>query len=485
MKRDKLLFFDWRDIQCGNLAWIAPDGARHGVSNPPEPQVPMRAEPRAVPWGIRLEAQPARKTDKVDDWKGWGRILWDQGRYRSWYFEINGHAKLGSGSPAHAAPPSSVVICGVESDDGFHWGPPTRSQIHVEGHQGFDGVSFFIDPAAPPAQRYKFIYCARIPEEKYYSKYLKEYMQRPARHRDERISEQRVYGMFAAASPDGVEWTALPEPFMLHPSDTDTTVLWDPDIERYVMYTRMMRQGRRWVGRAEAQDFMHWGPVEPLFWPRLDDPPDYDIYLNGHSFYPGHPEYRVMFPMFYMRYTERSEVRLYSSADGMAWNQVPGPPVIEPGGPGAWDCEFIGNGKDLVHFGAGRIATPYSGTAYPHKHPRWPAVWDAWSMAWAWWPEDRLCAVQADRQGEFWTAPVVPAGRQLCLNLRTPMAGQVRVGIEGVPGRSAADCDPLWGDHLAQTVTWGGQADIGAAEGQPIALHFQLRCAELFSAAFV
>jgi hypothetical protein len=192
-----------------------------------------------------------------------------------------------------------------------------------------------------------------------------------------------------------------------------------------------------------------------------------------------------MFPMVYMRYTERSEVRLYSSADGIAWSQVPGRPVIEPGAPGEWDCEFIGSGKDLVPFGPGRIAIPYSGTTYPHKHPRWPAVWDAWNLGWAWWPEDRLCGLQAEYQGEFWTVPVVPAGRQVRLNFRTPMAGMVRVGIEGVAGRSVEECDPLVGDRVDQVVTWRGQPELGAPVGQPVVLRLQLRCAELFSVAFV
>ena len=67
---------------------------------------------------------------------------------------------------------------------------------------------------------------------------------------------------------------------MLHPSDTDTTVLWNETLERYVMYTRMMRHGRRWIGRAEAEDFMHWTPVVPDYLARLEDPPDYDFYLK-------------------------------------------------------------------------------------------------------------------------------------------------------------------------------------------------------------
>ena len=33
-------------------------------------------------------------------------------------------------------------------------------------------------------------------------------------------------------------------------------------------------------------------------------------------------------------------------------------------------------------------------------------------------------------------------------------------------------------------VTWGGQSDLGAGEGEPVALHLRLRRAEVFSVGF-
>ena len=483
MTRKKILFTDWRDIQCGAVAWLTAEGEHYRVGTPPGPQVPMRAEPRLVPRGIRLQAQPARKAGKMEGYRGWGRVIFDGELYRTWCIEVNGVSMLGSGSVAHTDTITSVAICGIESRDGFHWSEPTHSEINVPGQRGFDGMSFFIDPHAPESQRYKFIYCAQF-EEGMFQSQLTEYFNRQPRHRDDRISGERRFGMFAAVSPDGINWTALPEPFMLHPSDTDTTVLWNETLERYVMYTRMMCNGRRWIGRAEAEDFMHWTPVIPIISPRLDDPPDYDFYLNGYSPYPELPEYQLMLPMLYHRYTERSEVRLYSSEDGIAWNQIPGGPILTPGELGEWDCEFIGTGKDLQPFGTDKIAIPYSGTIYPHKFPRWSPVFAAASMGWAWWQKDRLCAVTTDNEGEFWTIPMLPSGRQIRLNFRAPMAGTVEIGIEGVAGRAASDCDPLTGDWSDQVVTWNGESDINAPEGKSIVLHLKLRAAELFSVAF-
>lgn len=481
--RSQILFFDWRDLQCGHLQWRTADGVRLGVGNPPEPPVPLHAAPQRVPHGIRLQAQPAHTTGPVDGWKGWGRTIRDGGRFRSWHFEVNGHTKLGSGAAAHATAYDEVYVCAVESDDGFAWRETSRSRIHVGSQRGFDGVTFFIDPAGPAAQRYKLVYCAHFAEGEH-DDMVRAYLARPARWRDERITAQRRYGLFAVVSADGEAWAALDEPFALHPSDTDTTVLWDEALGKYVMFTRMFRQDRRWIGRAEADDFRHWGPVEPLLWPSLAEPPDRDLYLNGYTRYPGLPEYQLMFPMVYHRLTERSDVRLCASADGIAWGWVPGDPVIRPGAPGRWDSEFLGSGKDLMPFGPGQVATPYSGTPYPHKYPRWQSVWDAWNLGWAVWQEDRLCALVADGEGEFWTRPAVPAGRTVRLNCRVPVGGQIRVGVDGVAGRGIDDADPIVGRDGVCTVTWKGATDPGSPPGQPLALHLRVRCAELFSIRF-
>lgn len=484
--RRRILFTDWRDIQCGTVQWHTPAGDVLPLRHPPEPQVGLVATPRAVPYGIRLQAQPATKSGPVDDWKGWGRIIFDadQGCYRTWYLEINGSSKLGSGSTADLTQPDSVVICCSESADGFDWRETGRARLHVPGQGSFDGVTFFLDPIAPPAERVKLVYCAQPPDDMAEALFA-EYVQRPARYQDPRIMTHSRACLFAATSPDGVEWTPHPEPLMMHHSDTDTSVYWDAALAKYVLYTRMFRHDRRWIGRAESDDFWHWGPIEPIIWPRLDDPPDYDYYLNGRTAYPGLPDCHLMFPMLYHRFTERSEIRLYSSADGLAWNELPGGPVIEPGPPGSWDAEFLGSGKDLVPFGAGRVAVPYSGTPYPHKYPRWPSVFDAWQQGWAWWPEGRLCGLVADRVGEFWTLPMVPGGRELRLNLRTHRAGCLQVEVVKTDGRTLDNCDPIKGDGLAVPVSWRGETDLRAAAGEPVTLRFRLQAAELYGLEWV
>lgn len=478
-----ILFTDWRHIRCSDLSWASPEGAALPLSRPPAPMVDAMPVMGQQPRGIRLIAQPAVKgaplvfVNSIDFYIG--RVIYDGGMYRSWRLEAEYPPEKGSVTPV------SVTIAYAESKDGIEWKEATRSALNVPGQRFFGTFTFFIDPAGPPEERYKAVYMASPPIDEQKAIWQKHYADLHPRYRDERVSANRFPCLYSAISSDGLHWRAIPEPLMIHKSDTDTTVYYDQWLKRYVMYTRLYRQERRWIGRAEAEDFRHWGPVQPLIWPDLNRSPSDDIYWNARSEYPGLPAYHLMFPMVYHRDTQASDVDLYASADGICWNRVPGSPVLSPGEPGQWDSEFIYIKKDLVPFGSDRIAVPYCGTPFPHKYPRWPEVLKAGRTAWAWWPKGRLCAVRAENEGEFFTFPIVPAGRTLRMNIRTRRAGEIRVGLEGVAGRSAADCIPLTGNSLSMQVCWKDGTDISVPEGQPVTLYFKLRSAELFGVEWI
>jgi len=70
------------------------------------------------------------------------------------------------------------------------------------------------------------------------------------------------------------------------------------------------------------------------------------------------------------------------------------------------------------------------------------------------------------------------------LNVRTRRAGSVRVGIVGLPGRSAADCDPVVGDGFSVPVRWRGENGI-ETDGRAVQLRFELRAAELFGLEWI
>ena len=477
------LFTDFRHIDPGDLAWRAPDGeplpTKPGAESPPAADAAaMLASPRSQrqPRGIRLAAQPAQKIGPLDQDIGINALLHEGGRYRLWYWV---------GKHGHYA----------ESDDGFTWRLPTFGRYEIagstrnnaffgvppeRGQHNFDGFTVFRDPSAPAGERYKLVFMAHVPADEFERRWA-EYRALHPRYQDVRLRPGKFTCVYGAVSPDGIDWTLLPEPLLTHFTDTITTAYYDAWLGRYVLYTRMYLQGRRWVGRTETADFRRWPPVEPLLWPRLDESPSNDIYTNARTSYPGEPSIHLMFPMFYERWNQISRIRLYASADGIVWNEVPGGAVINPGTPREWDSEFLGAGTGLVPLGDERVGLLYSGTSYPHKYPRWPHVVAACRTGWAWWPRDRLGAVVADEEGEFWTFPVQPRGRELRVNFQARGGGGVWVGIHGQPGRSVTDCDSLYGDSLAQTVRWHGESALGTAEGAPVVLHFKLRAAKLFS----
>ena len=497
MSEKTVLFTDLRHIRCGDLEWLSPEGELLSVVRPPLPQSESHAALGFQPRGIRLAAQPATKTGPLEQPPP-GRVIYEGGMYRSWnvVWEVPPSASAGD---FYYTVPSSVTVRYAESDDGFDWRIVADSSLEAPGLVGYDGPTFLVDPHGSEEERYKMVFCARPPEGERPALWAA-YQELHPRFHEPRMTEHNLQCLYAAVSPDGLDWKMLSEPLMVHQSDTDTTVYWDEWLRRYVLYTRMYWQERRWIGRAESENFRTWGGIEPMVWPELSWPPTTDIYLNARSVYPGAPQYHLMFPMLYDRFTQASEVRMYSSSDGIVWFQVPGGPVVSPGEIGAWDSEFIAVGRDLVPFGSDRIAVPYHGTPFPHKYPRWDNVLESHRVGWVWWQKGRLSAVVADGEGEFFTFATVPAGRSLRLNARTRGGGEVRVGVirsgqagdsglhirdlysqrEEVAGRSVSDCAAFTGDSLSAPVYWGGNSDIGSADGEPVTLHFKLRSAELF-----
>jgi hypothetical protein len=471
----RFLFLDHRHVNPGDARWLAPDGKSLPVAGPPDPPVEAHADPQGVAAGIRWVAQKATLEGPI---KGLpGQVCWHEGKYRSWSLQANYGSGRDLGSYSQSAV-QALVVGYSESPDGYAWTSKQLGEVRPPQVTGVDGGYFFVDPHGPAQERYKGIYNARMLTgvEDLWKRYE---AQTHPRNRDVRFGPTVMHCLFGLTSPDGVKWTHLSEPLLMHYGDTDNTVYFDEWLGRYVLYTRLYWTSRRYVARAESEDFRRFSPVEPILWPRLDDPPSWDIYTNGRTCYPGLPEYHLMFPFFYRRLTQTSEVHLHSSIDGIHWDRVPGGPVLEPGEPGSWNGEFVVAGRQLVDLGKDKIAIPFSGSTHPHKYPRWPGVITG-GAGWATWPTDRLCALQADDEGRFDTFAVKVTGRRLRVNVRVRRAGEIRVGLSGIGDRSVTECDPITGDHAGHTVTWKGDSNSRVEPGASVTLRFRMRAAELF-----
>jgi hypothetical protein len=93
------------------------------------------------------------------------------------------------------------------------------------------------------------------------------------------------------------------------------------------------------------------------------------------------------------------------------------------------------------------------------------------------WTADRLWALTAAHggytEGAATTRKAPLAGKQLVVNATTRPGGTLRVELldgdgRTLPGYSAADCEPVSGDHHAATVRWKGgeRAPAGAARAR-------------------
>lgn len=93
----------------------------------------------------------------------------------------------------------------------------------------------------------------------------------------------------------------------------------------------------------------------------------------------------------------------------------------------------------------------------------------------------------ADGAGAMTTKPLVTSGRKLAVNAAVRVAtGSVRVEVQDASGKplagyALADCAPLRGDGVAQSVRWKGGAQLPrATKDRPLRLRFEVRDADLY-----
>jgi hypothetical protein len=90
---------------------------------------------------------------------------------------------------------------------------------------------------------------------------------------------------------------------------------------------------------------------------------------------------------------------------------------------------------------------------------------------------------------EMITRPLRFKGNKLVVNYSTSAGGSLSVEIQDPDGRpqpgfALADCRPLVGDAIEQTVTWASGADLSSLVGRPVRLRFAMLEADLFALQF-
>jgi hypothetical protein len=463
----KMVFCDWWFVEAG-----------YGLG--------ANQRPSYVPRGVRLRvgrptltpAPVVRPDGPVDGvyMGGYCTLLKDGGKYRLWYESY---------LAAHAGD-ESANICYAESDNGFDWKKPNvgifehagsrnNNLVYRKGH----GASIFIDPSAKPAERYKLIHLDKVPLQEYKG----------------RMWEAFVFG---AVSPDGLHWTRLAEPVVKHTSDTQSVAEYDPIKRKYVAYLRGWDPqtsagygGRRMVVRTESEDFRGFPDPQPVLTLGPEHPPDADIYTNAYQRWPGAARACLMTPAIYHRTSDRVDLQLATSRDGVRWHFPQSEPFLANGEIGSGHEGMIYAGRGTVELDGRTWAFPATVSSRTHnseeppEHPngRQGGIWLATLR------QDGYMAVEAEGEGEFWTQPSTFTGSRLLLNCEGLSGARVLVEIgdrngKPAPGFSLAECDGLKGDQLWTPMTWSGKSDVSALRGETVRLRFQLSRARLHGFQF-
>lgn len=504
----RIVFLNWRYLVPGNnMEWRLPDGRNVAVGGTAGPwDAHFSNDFRA--YGIRLVAQqPERVGPLVKPERPWESrgirfetVMQDEGKYRAWGYVDS--AKKGT-------MPVKLYPCYFESKDGMNWERPNLGQVEFNGNRdnnlygGFDEATVFKDSSAPPEERYKGVAPGPV-DRKTFDEYRKKHPEANAWETRAMFEvgkgDGKVWGIRGNVSPDGLHWTALPEPLSIEFSDTRVTAYYDQTLRKYVMYTRWwsvgerdtrlpvdlaMHQwcvpGRRAIGRSETPDFRYFGVSQMVYEPTADMGPSDGIYTNCRTNIPGAPDHHVMFPAVWHQDDDTTTVMMLSSTDGRVWQRVPGPALFDTPAFGQWDGGCVFAEPNLVELPDGSFALPYIGFSFPHKYPR--GHWE-FLPGYMVWPKGRLVALESPERGEFTMVTLLPPGRKLLINAVTKRAGEIRVQVDRVDGRTFDNCDPIVGDQYRKEVTWKGQADLGHKDGEPIRLRFRMEKAQLFGLDF-
>lgn len=481
---------------------------------------------------VRLVVHPPRKTGERNlvpnrPWERGGLgpyscVLKDGELYKMWYHAMD--TELWHTGPTNGA------ICYATSTDGVTWTKPNLGLVAYQGDRnnnivvghgaaglriGQDGMMVFIDPNAPPEERYRMV------------------------NRFSKTDEGKSEGVNLLSSGDGIHWRLTHENVVTyrpetkgHHLDSQNVLFWDEGRKRYIAYVRRNLRGGeaqgqgRAIARAESDrlgDFPVVQEMPVVFAPEPPDPwhgevPVVDYYNSAALRYPWADNAYFMFPQAYYHYTRAlrefagelpvnagpMETVFAASRDGVRWERYERAPWLPLGMKGEFDCHSARLIYGLVPDRAGREMFMY------YRASDWLHGWDRTEQnrkiliaaglggtnnitvfSRLVLRRDGFVSVRADwRGGEFTTPPLRFAGRRLLLNINTSATGVARVAVldaEGkpIPGFALEDCDIIHtANEINRVVTWQGRSDLGALAGRPVRLRFVMRNTDLFAFQF-
>jgi len=391
--------------------------------------------------------------------------------------------------------------------DGIHWRRVSGfKQPESDDVLGvlFGGICVFVDPKAPPTERYKLF------------NGLQNTM---------------------SASSNGSDWKPFSKgmfpPQACYPRgmDSHNICFYDTRIEKYVAYTRVNKvytcppervpyyqkigqsryggknkYARRTIGRAVTDDLRSFPLPDVVLEPDEKDPifggvkvmdfycPQVVQYEHAQdAYFLFNCRYRSIEDWYlpddmspYPRGASTGvynvgieDIELAASRDGITWHRYDRKAWIRLGAEGSFDAFNMYMTRGM-HLAGDEIWMYYIGLNDPHTGDK--EVRDRYTFSRVIVRKDGFTCVEAPYEGgAFTTPPLRFNGTMLTLNIETSGMGLARVEIqdesgEPIPGFGLNDCDRI---HAANStrrqVTWRGKSEVGSLSDQPICLRFELQ----------
>jgi hypothetical protein len=450
--------------------------------------------------GVTLTMNPPRRDDRIlispdEIWEQgasigvYSSVLKEDGRIRVWYDLFR---PTGPGPYDH-----SRRVCYAESLDGIHFEKPILNQYEVNGNKRnnvvlpgvIGGCAVWNDPQAAPEHRYK--------------------------------TQAKVYPsgqLQMHSSPDGLNWKKFAR---LTPGpggwDTQSIVLWDPRIERYVLYTRRWvrlepkEASYRTVRRLESEDMLVWKNESVVMQADSGDlsshqshtaQPPVDYYGADVFRYEEADNVHVMLAQTYWHWQAREsqkglgpssfDVRLAVSRDGKAFHFPSRQPFMPNGSDGQFDSRFVWAMPTPVRMGD-ELWIYYVGSNRDHDQNIDPSA-DGKHLSGisrGILRLDGFVSADTDPQGgEITTKPFLFTGDRLELNLVTQSSGSVQVEVQDAAGTAITgfgieDADSITADDVRRVATWNHSGNVASLAGKPIRLRFIMKDARLFAFQFL
>ena len=365
------------------------------------------------------------------------------------------YTRDGRGAKFDGDTPEVTRYC--ESRDGVAWTKPTLGLVEIDGSRENNVIlnespfchnfSPFLDtrPGVSATERFKALAGTRP-------------------------------SLVAFVSGDGIHWKKLRDAPVItytkeYAFDSQNVSFWSESEGCYVCYFRHFLDGKlRSVCRTTSPDFVTWSdpvPLKPNF-------PGEHLYTTL-----THPYFRA--PHIYIALPTRFHPGRGESTDIL---------FMTARGPGPFDRTFreafIRPGLDPARWGN------RSNYAALNVVPTGPAEMSIYATPFRRFTlrTDGFASVHAGADpAEMITRPLRFNGDKLVVNYSTSAGGSLSVEIQDPdgqpqPGFALADCRPLVGDAIDQTVTWAGGADLSSLAGRPVRLRFAMLEADLFALQF-